>query len=47
MTPGLPEHLLIDDQGRLCSALPNTVEMLLDYPEADFGKTSRMPLTKR
>ena len=36
MPPGLPEHLLIDEQGRLCDALPEVVEMLLDYPGADF-----------
>ena len=40
MTPGLPEHLLIDDEGRLCEALPEVVEMLLDYPDADFDITA-------
>ncbi len=32
----LPERVLIDEQGRLCEALPEAVEMLLDYPDADF-----------
>ena len=36
MTPELPERVLIDEQGRLCEALPQVVEMLLDYPGADF-----------
>ena len=40
MTPGLPKHLLIDDQGHLCDALPEVVEMLLDYPHADFDITA-------
>ncbi len=40
MNPVLPEHLLIDDQGRLCEALPEMVEILLDYPDADFDITA-------
>ncbi len=28
MTPELPEHLLIDEQGRMCEAVPTVVEML-------------------
>ena len=30
------EHFLIDEQGRLCDAVPEVVEALLDYPDADF-----------
>ena len=30
------EHFLIDEQGRLCEAVPEVVEALLDYPDADF-----------
>jgi hypothetical protein len=40
MTPELPERVLIDDQGHLCGALPEVVEMLLDYPDADFDITA-------
>ena len=36
MTPEFTEHFLIDEQGRQCEALPEAVEMLLDYPDADF-----------
>ncbi len=31
---------MIDEQGRLCEALPQVVEMLLDYPDADFDITA-------
>jgi hypothetical protein len=31
------EHFLIDDHGRRCDALPEVVEALLDYPDADFN----------
>lgn len=34
--PEFTEHFLIDEQGRQCEALPEAVEMLLDYPDADF-----------
>jgi hypothetical protein len=40
MIPELPEHHLIDEQGRLCEAVPRAVEMLLDYPDADFDITA-------
>ncbi len=40
MTSDLPEHLMIDDQGRLCDAVPTVIEMLLDYPDADFDITA-------
>ena len=40
MTPEFSEHLLIDEQGRLCEAVPEVVEMLLDYPNADFDITA-------
>ncbi len=40
MTPELPEHVLIDEQGCLCEALPEVVEMLLDYPDPDFDLTA-------
>ncbi len=40
MIPELPEHHLIDEQGRLCEALPKVIEMLLDYPDADFDITA-------
>ncbi len=40
MTLELPEHVLIDEQGRLCEAVPDVVEMLLDYPDADFDITA-------
>ena len=30
MTLELPEHILIDEQGRLCEAVPKEIEMLLD-----------------
>ncbi len=36
MTLELSEHVLIDEHGRLCEAVPEVVEMLLDYPDADF-----------
>ncbi len=32
----LTERFLIDDRGMRCDALPETVEFLLDYPDADF-----------
>ena len=34
--PDLTERFLIDDRGMRCDALPETVEFLLDYPDADF-----------
>ena len=40
MTSELPEHVLIDEQGRLCEAVSDVVEMLLDYPDADFDITA-------
>ena len=40
MTPEIPEHILIDEQGRMCEAVPTVVEMLLDYPDADFDITA-------
>lgn len=40
MTPELPEHILIDEQGRRCECLPEVVETLLDYPDADFDITA-------
>lgn len=40
MTPELPEHILIDEQGHLCEGLPDVIEMLLDYPDADFDITA-------
>ena len=40
MTPELTEHLLIDEHGRLCEAVPTVIEMLLDYPDADFDITA-------
>ncbi len=39
MSPEYSEHFLIDEQGRLCEALPEVVEALLDYPDADFDIT--------
>ena len=39
MDPYITEHFLIDDQGRLCEAVPKAVEILLDYPDADFDIT--------
>ena len=36
MSPEYSEHFLIDEQGRLCEDLPEVVEALLDYPDADF-----------
>ncbi len=32
----LTERFLIDEHGMRCDALPETVEFLLDYPDADF-----------
>lgn len=40
MTPELPEHILIDEQGRLCEGVPKAIELLLDYPDADFDITA-------
>ncbi len=40
MTPEFSEHILIDEQGRLCEGVPELIEMLLDYPNADFDITA-------
>ncbi len=40
MTSELPEQFLIDDKGRRCEAVPEAIEMLLDYPDADFDITA-------
>jgi hypothetical protein len=36
MTPEFTEHFLIDEHGRQCEAVPEAIEMLLEYPDADF-----------
>ncbi len=36
MKPEFTEHFLIDEHGRQCETLPEAIEVLLDYPDADF-----------
>ena len=36
MEPEITERFLIDEQGRQCATAPEAIEMLLDYPDADF-----------
>jgi hypothetical protein len=40
MNPEFTEQFLIDEQGRRCEAVPDMVEMLLDYPDPDFDITA-------